>query len=474
LSVSSSTPVFSDHRWLQFDDDLVGKYNAIDCVATARVHHALCQEQRDNHQYTHFREVFWPMVGHIVELQKRGMPLDVGRLMKYGFAVKEEIKDTEAAICADAVVDPGLNFNSTRQVAKLLFEDLGLKSFKTTDSGGLSTDQEALDRCLRNLRKKDEHARPVLEALFHRSRLKTIRDRYLKMPTGEDGRVRPTIKAGKAETLRLAYANPALQQMPKEIRHVFVAKPGHVFVAIDYSQLEARILAVLSGDQTSLDIFLEGGDVHKQNAIDLRGFSEQEWERLEPRIRSQNRNLAKTFLYGISYGGKAETLKAKMFCPCPKCADKVPDTLSLSRNDMKAAELRWFAKHSAVKWFREELDELAKNQGIKRSYTTPFGYKRIFFNPYPDVMTEVYNFPMQATAAGLMNRSFVEAMEAGLPIVLQMHDELVMECPRDEALGMGRQLKEIMERPVAEMGGTVFPVDAKWGESWGEMEEVGL
>lgn len=468
----SSGPVFTDHRWLSLNDHTIGVYNALDCIATARIRSHLTDEMRDNGQLHHYRTVYWPFVQHILTLQKRGILLDKERLSRYAKQVSEEVTECEFQVYR--ATNQQLNFNSPKQLATLLYDTLGLRCHKKTPTGGQSTDQEALDRCLRQFRKKDEHARPVLHQIFHRSRLSTIRDRYFNLPTASDGRVYPTIKAGKVETLRLAYAEPALQQIPEECRHIFVPKPGHVFVSLDYRQLEPSILAVLSEDGPALEVRRLGWDMHAANTRDLLNLTLEGWDSMEPHPRKGARNMGKAFILGISYGGKAETIKVRLFCPCKKCEDKVPNTLELNRNQMKEAEERWFQKHPAVKVFHAELARIAQLQGLKKSYTTRFGYKRIFFSPYNDVLTELLNFPQQANAAGLMNERLGIAMNAGLPVMLQMHDELMLESPRERALADAAQLKEIMEAPVRQMDGAIFPVDVAIGDDWGHLEEVTL
>ena len=115
----------------------------------------------------------------------------------------------------------------------------------------------------------DEGAQPILEALFHRSRLQTIDERYLNVEPHPDGRVRARVKMYGTKTYRFAYAEPALQQMPPECRHFFVPPPGSILISVDYSQLEARLLAYLAHDETSIRVFQAGGDVHTANAADL-------------------------------------------------------------------------------------------------------------------------------------------------------------------------------------------------------------
>jgi DNA polymerase-1 len=237
--------------------------------------------------------------------------------------------------------------------------------------------------------------------------------------------------------------------------------PGRVWVAGDYSQLEARILAILACDHVSLGGFGSGGDVHTEKAVDLLGRGAV--YRTDGPPDGASRNFAKGFLYGISYGGKAETLKTKLYCPCPRCADKVPPTLDLTRADLSAASQRWFAKHAPVLRFREALSDQVRDSAC---YTNPLGRKRYVATPWPRCLTQVYNIPMQSTAADLINRALRRCEAEGLEVVLQMHDELVVECDPEDVPHVARRLRAAMEEPVPEMDGAVFPVDLKVGDRW--------
>lgn len=462
--------VNTNHKWLSMDGDLVARYNAWDCIATARVYHSIIQEMRENRQLQHFKRVFWPLVPAVMGMQRRGFLTDREALREYTEEVDNEIAETETIIMAHTE-NKKLNLRSPTQRGVWLYDELGLKCGKRTPTGARSTDHEALFWILQHLRLKDRPHVPALHALFHRSRYNTIRTRYLKLDLDADDCIYPTIRMGKVETLRMAYANPPLQQWPKEARHIFRARPGHVFIAADYSQLEARILALFSEDHVSLNAFASGEDIHASNARDLFGYSQEDWDALTPQQHKETRNFAKAFLYGISYGGRAETLKTKTYCPCVKCKDKVPASLSLKRSAIKEAEERWFSRHYPVQMWRERLVRDV-GYGRKRSYTTPFGYKRYFFTPPPALFTELYNFPMQATAAGLVNRATVALHELGAPLILNMHDELMLESPEKETEYWTAALKEAMETPVPELGETKFPVDLKVGENWRDMTTV--
>ena len=461
--------VFDDHKWFSIDDWTMGAYNAWDCRVTALVFPRLLQELQDNQQWTFYQSDYWPLVQAVLTMQQRGLLVDRNEKTRYRKALRKELRETDAEIQAFSNRED-FNVNASKQRGELLFDTLGLRPEKITRTGQRSTDQDALIRVLRKLRKKDEHARPVLEALFHRSRLHTIDTRYLDFDVSEDGRVRPTVKAYGTETLRLAYAEPPLQQYPKEARNIIHTEDGRCFVAADYSQLEARILAVLAGDRASLRVFETGEDIHLQNASDLFGHNREQWDEMDPTAATACRDFAKSFLYGTMYGGEAETMKNKLYCPCDKCKDKVAPTLGLGPKKKREAEDRWLGRHPAVTKWRKGL---ARQVFEDKFHVNPFGYKRYFLQPVGDgLKREAYNFPIQSSAACIVNRAMVKlhSMRYPAPIVLQMHDSLMLEVPEHEVDHWATTLKHTMETPVPELSNAVFPVELSVGKSWGSLE----
>ena len=462
----------TSHKFLNLPNSTLYTYNLWDCHTTARLFFALRDELKDpqlGHQWDYYQSQVQPLQTAVQHMQARGILLDKAEKRRTQTKLSKELSATDALICryADEV---GFSYtdkfpNSNAQVSKLLFDHLGLRGAKRTDSGRLSSDQESLTRALRQLRVRDRGALPLLHNLFHRSRLETVRDRYFKIPVDSDSRVRPRVKITGTKTFRYAYAEPPLQQYPPEIRRMFRASPGCVLLAADYSQVQARILAILSGDNTSLTTFATpGGDVHVANTLDLFGMSIKQWEALGPESKSY-RNFAKTFLYGIAFGGKSETMKTKLYCPCDRCADLVPDTVELTRPQIKAAEERWFAARPEVRRWQTDL---VRDVSRQHYYESPFGVRRMIAKPWgAELEREVKNIPMQMNEALLMNQRQVRLDQAGLPIIFQMHDAFYLEVPQAQVDNIAAEVRGIMEDPCPELGGHVFPVDIEVGENWG-------
>lgn len=458
----------SSNRWFGISAEQCGAYNLWDVHATALVHRALRDEMGKQGDPAYYEREVWPTVPAVLALQRRGIPVDTARLAELSRTYREELAATDDEV-RKLAGRPDANLNAPAQRADILFNVLGFTAPKQTSTGRDSTDQDVLDTLYRKLGKRDDR-RAVLEKMFHRSKVNTIVTRYLTMyPRG--GRVFPTVKFCGTETERLAYAGPPLQQYPANgrwlaIRSAFRASPGNVLVAADYSQLEARILAVLARDTVSLDAFARGEDIHAMNAMDMFAYDATAYWAMPDMPRKGARNYSKSFLYKITYGGAAEALKAKAFCPCPVCADDVPPVAHLGREAAKAAGDRWFARHRPVLDFRRQLE----SDIIARHYwESPLGGRRWLFSPWRDAQREAYNLPMQWIASQIVRRAMRRLHAEAAPMVLQMHDSIALEVPRAEAESARATLAEAMQQPVPELGGTVFPVETAVGERWSDL-----
>jgi DNA polymerase-1 len=245
---------------------------------------------------------------------------------------------------------------------------------------------------------------------------------------------------------------------------------GRLLLGIDYSQLEARILAILAEDTVSLDCFHAGTDVHAQNARDLFDWSEVKWNSMDKAARVPARNHAKGFLYLISYGGSASGDSAKEYCPCPKCTANVPPTMGLTKQAQLDAEERWFSAHAPVRQFQRDLIAAVGDRGY---YENVFGVRRYVATPAWDNhgRREILNLPMQFTGACLMNKKQVELHRLGAPIFLQWHDAFYFELPPEPGRVTDQRIadyKGVMEEPVPELNGWSFPTDAELGRNLGK------
>lgn len=357
------------------------------------------------------------------------------------------------------------------RLATWLFGEMGFKPApKAHKRPPRSTAKAALMYIYAHLRKKDVPHKWILEDLFHRARLNTIRTRYLHFPTGRDGRIYPRIRLYSAETFRWAYSDPPLHQWPGEIRHLVVPRDGHVFVGADYSQLEARILAYFAKEDRDIAAFEDRSrDVHAETAQDIFGLTAAQWEAMDPVVRKKHRNLAKKKRYEIGYGASEQGAAAQeLFCPCPRCADKVPQILAMSPAQNKAIAKRWSVTRAKTMRWRDKLVADAIARG--RIWKSPWGYTRRFAAPAKEMTRPLMNCPMQSSGAEIVNAALYRLDQRGAPIVMNMHDEIILEVPVEQAEHWRAILIEEMERPVPELGGVVFPVDSHIGTDWAELK----
>jgi DNA polymerase-1 len=459
--------VTTAHKWLNIPDDRFGKYNAIDTVATAMAIQPLQKEMVSRGMAKYWGESVMPLVPVVLAMQDRGICVDQAAMSELRSRLLGDLRDLDRTLCladstgtwAEACGTSKNSLNSPAKLAKVLFDHFGLVRPK----GKPSVDKATLYGLYRDLRKKDFAAKPVLEDLIHRSRLRTIVQRYLDFPIDIDGRVRPRIKMIGAETGRFAYSDPAIHQFTPDISYVLVPAHGHVFVGADYSQIEARIQTYLAGVARDADAFAAGIDVHTITAREVFGLSEAEWEGQDGTVRKGMRNYAKSVRYRLMYGGDASQvgqLSGKVFCPCPRCAHLVPPMVNLPAGKITAAGQRFMANRPELERWREaQVQHVLRYRYLQ----TPMGRRRWFFGPVGAWKREAFNWPIQTTAAEVINRAMLTAWRRwpGAPFFLQWHDYLGLEVPEGEVELWSSRLVEVMEEPIPEMGGLSLPVELK-------------
>ena len=334
------------------------------------------------------------------------------------------------------------NLNSPKQVGAFLFESLNLPVVKKTKTG-LSTDSEVL------VELASRGISPVPDLLLQHREMGKLLSTYVaaipELVNRKTGRVHTHFNQNIAATGRLSSTRPNLQNIPirgemgRRIRKGFVAPEGWVFLGADYSQVELRILAYLSGDETMLQAFLEGRDIHAQTASEVLGVALD-------RVSSSDRAQAKAVNFGLMYGQSSFGL-AK--------------TLRISRSQAREYITKYFERFSQVKVFLDSLKEECAKVGFVRSY---FGRKRFL----PDIFSKnrtiranaermAVNTPIQATAADVIKRAMIRidgqlrGENFRAKMILQIHDELIFEVPEGEA----DSLRELVVSQMKEAGGDI-------------------
>ena len=397
-----------------------------------------------------FREIELPLCGVLAQMESDGILIDRMALTAFGNALSEAISRDEQIIYDYA--GGAFNINSTLQLGDVLFEKLNLPHGKK-NARGYSTNAETLEKL------RDAH--PIVPAILDYRMLSKLNSTYaegLLKVIGEDDRVHTTFQNTVTATGRLSSTDPNLQNIPvrtemgSEIRKMFIPQPGWVLVDADYSQIELRVLAHIADDAAMQEAFRSGADFHTATAAQIFGVAP---EAVTPLMR---RN-AKAVNFGIVYGISEFSLS---------------EDLGISRTEAKNFINAYLARFSGVAAYMERIRKQAYADGF---VTTLYGRRRAI----PELTSKNYmvrmgaerialNTPIQGTAADIMKIATVRAAEAlknaklKARILLQVHDELIVECPEAEK----ERVREIITREMENAAQLSVPllVEAKSGESW--------
>lgn len=396
------------------------------------------------------REMEIPLALVLADMERVGFAVDREGLRQFGEALETRIDELTAGI-AEAV-GYSFNLNSPKQLAKALFEDLGLPAKKKTKSG-YSTNAEVLE----SLR----HAHPVVGMILDYRTLSKLKSTYcdgLEKEIAEDGRIHTSFNQTETRTGRISSAEPNLQNIPvrqelgRELRRFFHAREGAVLCDADYSQIELRVLAALSGDETMILAFNSEEDIHRITAAQVFNVPE---EMVTPLMRSQ----AKAVNFGIVYGIGAHSLS---------------EDIHVTYGEAKRYIDQYLAHYGAVAGYMDGLIETAKETGYAE---TLFGRRR----PLPELKVSNHatrafgervarNMPIQGTAADIIKLAMIrvharlkqEQVDARL--ILQVHDELIVEAAQPDADRAARILQEEME--AAASLAVRLRADVQMGKTW--------
>jgi DNA polymerase-1 len=398
-----------------------------------------------------YREVERPLSAVLAHMEATGVRLDVAYLRALSLEVAEEIARLEAEVFR--LAGHPFNLNSRDQLERVLFDELGLPAIGKTEKTGKRSTSAAVLEALRE-------AHPIVEKILQYRELTKLKSTYIDpLPDlihPRTGRLHTRFNQTATATGRLSSSDPNLQNIPvrtplgQRIRRAFIAEEGWLLVALDYSQIELRVLAHLSGDENLIRVFQEGRDIHTETASWMFGVPR---EAVDPLMR----RAAKTINFGVLYGMSAHRLSQELAIPY---------------EEAQAFIGRYFQSFPKVRaWIEKTLEE-----GRRRGYVeTLFGRRRYV----PDLEARVksvreaaermaFNMPVQGTAADLMKLAMVKLFprleEVGARMLLQVHDELVLEAPKERAEAVARLAKEVMEGvyPLA----VPLVVEVGIGEDW--------
>ncbi|NTX42379.1 DNA polymerase I [Burkholderia cepacia] len=408
-------------------------YAAEDADITLQLHHALYpQVAREPGLERVYREIEMPVSLVLRKMERTGVLIDDARLQAQSTEIATRLIELEGQ--AYELAGGEFNLGSPKQIGQIFFEKLQLPVVKKTPSGAPSTDEEVLQKLA------EDYPLPKL-LLEHRglSKLKsTYTDKLPRMVNPSTGRVHTNYAQAVAVTGRLASNDPNLQNIPvrtaegRRIREAFIASPGHRIVSADYSQIELRIMAHISGDASLLRAFSQGEDIHRATAAEVFGVTPLE-------VNSDQRRIAKVINFGLIYGMSAFGLASN---------------LGITRDAAKLYIDRYFARYPGVAQYMEDTRSVAKEKGYVE---TVFG-RRLWL---PEINggngprrqaaeRAAINAPMQGTAADLIKLSMI-AVDDWLTrdklasrMIMQVHDELVLEVPDGELSLVREKLPEMM------------------------------
>ena len=418
-------------------------------AAIEALHGVLLPRLREQGMEKLYFDVELPLCRVLADMERSGFLVDGGALARFGADLSDTIRQLEQRIYAAA--GQQFNINSPKQLGKVLFEDLGLPHGKKTKTGW-STNADVLEKL------KDHPL--VADVLTYRQYAKlksTYADGLLKV-IDPDGRIRTSFQMTVTATGRLSSTEPNLQNIPtrtdlgSKMREMFVAAPGHVLVDADYSQIELRLLAHISGDTAMQQAFLSGADFHTVTAARVFHVPQDQ-------VTHQMRSRAKAVNFGIVYGISAFSLS---------------QDIGVTMQEAKEYMDRYFATYTGVKQYMTDVVDKAQEQGYvetlwHRRRALP-ELKSSNFNMRSFGERVALNMPIQGTAADIIKLAMVrvhsrldrEGLAARL--IMQVHDELIVECPEEEAPRVEALLQQEMQG-VAELSVPLL-AEAHTGRNW--------
>jgi DNA polymerase-1 len=417
----------------EVDIEIAANYAAEDADITLRLNQYFAP-QLSGKLGEIYRDIELPVAEVLFRMERNGVLIDRDQLAAQSHQLGTQMLQLESQ--AYELAGQPFNLNSPKQLQEILFGKLGIptKGIKKTPSGGFSTDESVLEALALDY--------PLPKCILQYRSLTKLKSTYTdKLPTlinPDTGRVHTNYSQAVAITGRLASSDPNLQNIPvrtaegRRVREAFIAKPGHSIVSADYSQIELRIMAHLSDDEGMLAAFASGEDIHKATAAEVFGVTLEQ-------VSSDQRRAAKAINFGLIYGMSAFGLAAQ---------------LDIERSAAQQYIDRYFMRYPGVADYMQRTRETAREQGYVE---TVFG-RRLYLpeiklsNPARRAGAEraAINAPMQGTAADLIKlamiavQNWLDAQKLSSLLIMQVHDELVLEVPDTELELVKQQLPQIM------------------------------
>jgi DNA polymerase-1 len=430
-------------------------YAAEDADITLQLHQVLGarlgEEERLNSVY---RDIEMPLVDILLDVERNGVLIDRDMLGKQGKEIDQKLGKIELEIYQ--LAGEVFNLSSPKQIQAILFEKLDLPVLRKTPKGQPSTAEDVLEELGR------DYEIPAL-LMEHRSLNKLMSTYIDKLPQEIDpdtGRVHTSYQQAVASTGRLSSTSPNLQNIPirttegRRIREAFVAPPDYMILALDYSQIELRIMAHLSADESLLDAFARGLDVHRATAAEVFGAELEQ-------VSGEQRRAAKAINFGLIYGMSAFGLGKQ---------------LNIGRNEAQQYVDTYFERYPGVKRYMEETKQRARDQGYvetvfgRRLYLPDINARNANVRQYAE--RTAINAPMQGSAADIIKRAMIRVQgwlleqRPDCKMIMQVHDELVFEVAQSEVDQCRDAIADLMTSAASL--DVALEVDAGIGINWNE------
>lgn len=430
-------------------------YCANDSVTTYEVYHYLTKEMKGDCGVTHaWESIVKPATRAVERMEARGIMVDAEALGKFAAHIATKRDEVGSKLHAAGLLKP----NSPKQVGVFLFGVLGLEPVRMKKTGP-STDKKTLEM----LRQKHTAVGELLEY----RRLDKLHSSYgesLVYHINADGRIRSQFRIDGARTGRMSCCQPNMQQIPsrseeaKLLKDCFIAAPGCALVQADYSQLEIRIAAMLSQDPVMIDLLASGMDFHMETA---KKICRQAWKIEPEQVEKKHRSAAKTIIFGLIYGKTDGGLASEIGCSRQQAYN------------LRRAILGEFKGLAA--W-----SEQAINRAIETGYSRTWwmgkearrrhiiGFEKEGWEGQRP-RNQAVNSPVQGTASDFCLASVIELDRQGVPVVLTVHDSIIVECKREDIKPTTGKVREVMEQWPS--NGVPIVVDIEMGERWGSLSK---
>jgi len=445
-------------KQVTFDKVPVGKaaeYAAEDAEVTLRLHRALWPKVAEQPALEKlYREIEMPLLPVLSRMERNGVAIDTDMLMQQSRELAVHMQRLEEH--AHDVAGAAFNISSPKQIQSVLYDKLGLPVLEKTPTGQPSTAESVLQ----DLALDYELPRLILEYRGLSKLKSTYTDRLPEQVSRRTGRVHTSYHQAVAATGRLSSSDPNLQNIPvrteegRRIRQAFIAPPGCLLLAADYSQIELRIMAHLSGDQGLLAAFARGEDIHKMTAAEVFGVD-------PAAVTQEQRRTAKVINFGLIYGMSPFGLARQ---------------LGIERGLAKAYVDRYFERYPGVKNYMDETRVRAREQGYvetifnRRLYLPDINSRNSAQRQYAE--RTAINAPMQGSAADIIKRAMIVVdnwlldHSINARLIMQVHDELVLEV-EERAVDPAREALRRIMSTAAELS-VPLTVDIGAGKNWDE------